>query len=36
LFPDQETFKREEDRRWELTANHWDLPIHVVRIDSAE
>jgi len=36
LFPDQETFKREEDRRWELTANHWDLPIHVVKIDSAE
>ena len=36
LFPDQETFKREENRRWELTANHWDLPIHVVRIDSAE
>jgi hypothetical protein len=22
LFPDQATFKREEDRRWELTANH--------------
>ena len=36
LFPDLETFKREENRRWELTANHWDLPIHQVKIDSAE
>lgn len=30
LFPDQVVFKQEENRRWELTANHWDLPIHVV------
>ena len=36
LFPDQETFTREENRRWELTANHWDLPIHVVKFDAAE
>lgn len=36
LFPDQATFKKEEDRRWELTANHWDLPIHVVKLDAAE
>jgi len=36
LFPDQETFKREENRRWELTANHWDLPIHVVKLDGTE
>jgi|SRR5271156_2859682 len=36
LFPDQATFKREENRRWELTANHWDLPIHVVKLDAAE
>lgn len=33
LFPDQATFKREENRRWELTTNHWDLPIHVVNLD---
>jgi len=32
LFPDQTTFKREENRRWELTLNHWDLPIHVVDL----
>jgi len=36
LFPDQETFRREENRRWELTANHWDLPIHVVNLGAAE
>jgi hypothetical protein len=36
LFPDQATFKQEENRRWELTANHWDLPIHVVKVDAAE
>ena len=30
LFPDRETRKREENRRWELTLNHWDLPIHEV------
>ena len=22
-------------RRWELTANHWDLPIHVVILDAS-
>ena len=35
LFPDQATFKREENRRWELTTNHWDLPIHVVDPDAS-
>jgi hypothetical protein len=34
LFPDQVTFKREENRRWELTLNHWDLPIHVVNLSN--
>jgi hypothetical protein len=36
LFPDQETFHREENRRWELTANHWDLPIHLVNLSANE
>jgi hypothetical protein len=36
LFPDQGTFTREENRRWELTTNHWDLPIHVVNPDAAD
>ena len=30
LFPDTETRRREENRRWELTTNHWDLPIYQV------
>ena len=30
LFPDQEAMKRGENRRWEITLVHWDLPIHVV------
>lgn len=30
LFPDSETRVREETRRWELTTNHWDLPIYQV------
>ncbi len=27
LFPDQETFKREEQRRFEILEAHWDLPV---------
>ena len=30
LFPDAATRKRDENRRWELTTNHWDLPIHEI------
>ncbi len=30
LFKDAETRKRDDRRRWELTANHWDLPIYQV------
>ena len=30
LFSDVATRKREEDRRWELTVNHWDLPVHEI------
>ncbi len=28
LFPDRAAEARAEQRRWELTLNHWDLPIH--------
>jgi hypothetical protein len=35
LFPDQAKFKSEENRRWELTSNHRDLPIHVVSLDAS-
>ena len=27
LWPDQETYKREEQRRFEILAAHWDLPV---------
>jgi hypothetical protein len=30
LFPDRETQKREENRRWQITEAHYDLPIHVI------
>lgn len=36
LFPDAESRKKEENRRWELTANHWDLPIRDVDPHAAE
>lgn len=36
LFPDQTAFKQAENRRWELTTNHWDLPIHIVNLKASE
>ena len=33
LFPDQATMKREENRRWELTEAHYDLPIHTIDLN---
>jgi len=30
LFPDQATFKKEEQRRFELLIAHWDVPLNVV------
>jgi hypothetical protein len=36
LFPDQAEFRRDENRRWELTTNHWDLPIHRVDPNKSE
>jgi hypothetical protein len=36
LFHDQGAFTRDENRRWELTTNHWDLPIHVVKLKGVE
>jgi hypothetical protein len=26
LFPDQETFRKEEQQRWRMTDGHWDRP----------
>jgi hypothetical protein len=33
LYPDQETYKREEQRRFEILDAHWDLPIKDVDLD---
>jgi len=30
LFPDRAAEAAEDQRRWELTLNHWDLPIHEI------
>ncbi len=30
LFPDRAAEAKEDQVRWELTLNHWDLPIHEV------
>src|SRR3977135_1176440 len=32
LFPDQDTFRREEQRRFEILAAHWDLPVVTVDL----
>ena len=31
LFPDQDTFKREEQRRFEILEAHWDVPLAEVE-----
>jgi hypothetical protein len=36
LFSDQQTFKREENHRWELTEAHWDLPVRIVNPNEKE
>jgi hypothetical protein len=33
LYADQETFKREEQRRFEILQAHWDLPLLSVDLD---
>jgi hypothetical protein len=33
LFPDQETYKREEQRRFEILLAHWDVPVVGVPLD---
>jgi hypothetical protein len=34
LYPDQDTYKREEQRRFEILEAHWDLPIKDVELDA--
>ena len=33
LYPDQETYKKEEQRRFEILDAHWDLPIKEVDLN---
>jgi hypothetical protein len=33
LFPDQDTYKKEEQRRFEIMAGHWDAPIADVDLE---
>jgi hypothetical protein len=34
LYPDQENYKKEEQRRFEILEAHWDLPIKDVDLDT--
>jgi hypothetical protein len=34
LYPDQETYKKEEQRRFEILEAHWDLPIKDTDLDT--
>jgi hypothetical protein len=34
MYPDQETYKKEEQRRFEILDGHWDLPIKDVDLDA--
>jgi len=33
LYPDEGTFKKEEQRRFEILLSHWDLPIKAVDVE---
>lgn len=33
LFPDQKTFEREEQRRFEILIGHWDVPVKTVPLN---
>jgi hypothetical protein len=34
LYPDQEAYKKEEQRRFEILDAHWDLPVKDVDLDA--
>jgi hypothetical protein len=34
LWPDQDTYQREEQRRFEILDAHWDLPVKSVDLDT--
>jgi hypothetical protein len=34
LYPDQDTYKKEEQRRFEILDGHWDVPVKDVSLDN--
>ncbi len=34
LYPDQDAFRREEQRRFEILDAHWDLPVRAVELET--
>ena len=34
MYPDQDTFQREEQRRFEILDSHWDLPVKMMDLDA--
>ena len=34
LFPDQERFRKEEQRRFEILEAHWDVPLNVLDFET--
>ena len=34
MYPDQDTFQREEQHRFEILEAHWDLPVKPVDVDA--
>jgi len=34
MYPDQDTFQREEQRRFEILDSHWDLPVRSMDLDA--
>jgi len=34
MYPDQETFQREEQHRFEILEAHWDLPVKPMDLDA--
>ncbi len=36
LYPDQETFRTEEQRRFEILDAHWDMPVVAVSLNTSE
>ena len=34
LFPDQDKFRREEQRRFEILVAHWDVPLNVIDLET--